>query len=397
MCRCLYYQHPVDRCAAYGKHVVQRRTILVGYACSSHPELGSESRTSTKIPQPELIPSNAKANVKKSSPFGPSSGTNKQDAAKTSILDSSSTPSEVTADFIALQQEVQLHRGQSRGEPLVVNSSEDSSPEILPRGGSGKSRPGACSDNEIGSEDESIQSEAETVISVSSSVTTVDINALDAFTPRLLRFQDLRFLWPQVVHQSGTRGRAIRSIERLIRRYATDVEELASKPVADGGQAVPSKHIQTAAARFVKRSRRDVSRRIYESHCRPNGKDAGESESRPFHVEGEAETYVGRPDDSDESEHDDQFDYNYTAAESFLFETEPILYLQANVRELVGLRHPQPVFNKVFYSTQLLFENVASRLCRPRTAEGKKRVTWTCVGSPCCPRISLLYSEIVES
>ena len=37
-CRCLYYQHAVDRCAAYGRpgHGVQRRTILVGYACSEH-------------------------------------------------------------------------------------------------------------------------------------------------------------------------------------------------------------------------------------------------------------------------------------------------------------------------------------------------------------------------
>jgi hypothetical protein len=37
-CHCLYYQHAVDRCAAYGRpgHGIQRRTILVGYACSEH-------------------------------------------------------------------------------------------------------------------------------------------------------------------------------------------------------------------------------------------------------------------------------------------------------------------------------------------------------------------------
>lgn len=35
-CGCLYYQHAVDRCAAYGRHGIQRRTILVGYACSEH-------------------------------------------------------------------------------------------------------------------------------------------------------------------------------------------------------------------------------------------------------------------------------------------------------------------------------------------------------------------------
>lgn len=37
-CRCLYYQYAVDRCAEYGRprHPVQRKEILVGYACSLH-------------------------------------------------------------------------------------------------------------------------------------------------------------------------------------------------------------------------------------------------------------------------------------------------------------------------------------------------------------------------
>ncbi|KAH9902316.1 hypothetical protein F4778DRAFT_737140 [Xylariomycetidae sp. FL2044] len=40
VCRCLYYQHPVDRCSAYGRagHGVTRRTILVGYTCKEHSE-----------------------------------------------------------------------------------------------------------------------------------------------------------------------------------------------------------------------------------------------------------------------------------------------------------------------------------------------------------------------
>ncbi|KAH8891655.1 hypothetical protein GQ53DRAFT_648676 [Thozetella sp. PMI_491] len=35
-CRCLYYQHAIDRCDSYGRHPIQRRTILVGYACIDH-------------------------------------------------------------------------------------------------------------------------------------------------------------------------------------------------------------------------------------------------------------------------------------------------------------------------------------------------------------------------
>ncbi|CRK28379.1 hypothetical protein VD0002_g6524 [Verticillium dahliae] len=39
-CRCLYYQHAVDRCAGYGRpgHSIQQRTIFVGYACSAHTQ-----------------------------------------------------------------------------------------------------------------------------------------------------------------------------------------------------------------------------------------------------------------------------------------------------------------------------------------------------------------------
>lgn len=37
-CRCLYYQHPIDRCADYGSegHIVNRRTVYVGVACPEH-------------------------------------------------------------------------------------------------------------------------------------------------------------------------------------------------------------------------------------------------------------------------------------------------------------------------------------------------------------------------
>ncbi|XWX01316.1 hypothetical protein V2A60_009343 [Cordyceps javanica] len=37
-CRCLYYQHAVDRCASYGRrgHSVEKRIISVGYACVAH-------------------------------------------------------------------------------------------------------------------------------------------------------------------------------------------------------------------------------------------------------------------------------------------------------------------------------------------------------------------------
>ncbi|KAF2453439.1 hypothetical protein BDY21DRAFT_293030 [Lineolata rhizophorae] len=44
-CRCLYYKHGIDRCAGYGQagHVVQEKTVLVGYACSMHSSHRAET------------------------------------------------------------------------------------------------------------------------------------------------------------------------------------------------------------------------------------------------------------------------------------------------------------------------------------------------------------------
>src|SRR5437762_5332781 len=38
VCRCLYYKHSIDMCAAHETdgHPVQERTVLVGYACERH-------------------------------------------------------------------------------------------------------------------------------------------------------------------------------------------------------------------------------------------------------------------------------------------------------------------------------------------------------------------------
>ncbi|KAJ6151789.1 hypothetical protein N7470_006917 [Penicillium chermesinum] len=38
VCKCVYFQHSVDPCQAYGQrgHTVQEKTVLVGYACPRH-------------------------------------------------------------------------------------------------------------------------------------------------------------------------------------------------------------------------------------------------------------------------------------------------------------------------------------------------------------------------
>ncbi|KAF2450723.1 hypothetical protein P171DRAFT_348495 [Karstenula rhodostoma CBS 690.94] len=51
VCRCLYYRHSIDPCAAHGQrgHTIQEKTVLVGYACSSHGSHRPEAAYGTGV------------------------------------------------------------------------------------------------------------------------------------------------------------------------------------------------------------------------------------------------------------------------------------------------------------------------------------------------------------
>ncbi|OTA38765.1 hypothetical protein BTJ68_01199 [Hortaea werneckii EXF-2000] len=70
VCRCLYYRHSIDPCAARGQrgHGIQEKTVLVGYACDQHSRhrcaalpprasrhVGSRSRYSDDSWAPQFI------------------------------------------------------------------------------------------------------------------------------------------------------------------------------------------------------------------------------------------------------------------------------------------------------------------------------------------------------
>ncbi|KGO77182.1 hypothetical protein PITC_024240 [Penicillium italicum] len=42
VCKCLYFEHSIDPCSAYGQrgHEVQEKTVLVGYTCDKHSGRG---------------------------------------------------------------------------------------------------------------------------------------------------------------------------------------------------------------------------------------------------------------------------------------------------------------------------------------------------------------------
>ncbi|EKV11504.1 hypothetical protein PDIG_18210 [Penicillium digitatum PHI26] len=42
VCKCLYFEHSIDPCSAYGQrgHAIQEKTVLVGYTCDKHSGRG---------------------------------------------------------------------------------------------------------------------------------------------------------------------------------------------------------------------------------------------------------------------------------------------------------------------------------------------------------------------
>ncbi|RMZ67335.1 hypothetical protein GMOD_00001246 [Pyrenophora seminiperda CCB06] len=51
VCRCQYYKHAIDPCASHGQrgHSIQEKTVLVGYACSTHSTSRSQTARYTGI------------------------------------------------------------------------------------------------------------------------------------------------------------------------------------------------------------------------------------------------------------------------------------------------------------------------------------------------------------
>ncbi|KAJ5481056.1 hypothetical protein N7539_006950 [Penicillium diatomitis] len=45
VCKCIYFQHSIDPCTAYGQrgHSIQEKTVLVGYVCSRHSSRASNA------------------------------------------------------------------------------------------------------------------------------------------------------------------------------------------------------------------------------------------------------------------------------------------------------------------------------------------------------------------
>lgn len=168
-CKCLYYSHAVDRCQSYGRkgHIVTRREIIVGYACLDHTE--------------HQGPGGFRQYIDRSGPKLP------KYTSETNIL--SDDAASTKAELFSVDQDGRAGEGvtpslEQNDELATKNNSNQESADnkhVVDLDGTG------ASDSE-GSE----MSETETAVSVVTSTTLVDSDAVEIVFRRLMLFEDLR-------------------------------------------------------------------------------------------------------------------------------------------------------------------------------------------------------------
>ena len=237
------------------------------------------------------------------------------------------------------------------------------------------------SDESLDWDEESVESldwEEESVVSVASSATTIDGDTVGMLFNRLLNFGDLRFLWPQLIAQSRSWKRSQRTVERLLLRYCQDLDKLRANPISNQSITESQRIMRKKASKFIRRALTNLAQRICEAHYRGNAEDSRSAED-------EAATWVEKnPDAANDSDSEDDEPMLFLEeAEIFLFGTDPILYMQANLKALVKMRIPQnetSFVTRVCNYTRLHFENIANSF--ERNAEpimpGSTRLHWTC-------------------
>ncbi|KAH0536674.1 hypothetical protein FGG08_006469 [Glutinoglossum americanum] len=69
LCRCLYYLHSIDPCEDYGKsgHVIERKTLLVGYTCRNHSARKGDPLYATLAPGPNGPTASSQTNATRAS------------------------------------------------------------------------------------------------------------------------------------------------------------------------------------------------------------------------------------------------------------------------------------------------------------------------------------------
>ncbi|KAK4661055.1 hypothetical protein QC762_124460 [Podospora pseudocomata] len=345
-CGCYYYRHQVDKCCAHGRagHIVQQRTILVGHTCADHTSHFEDyGKYGSATPAQKSVKLGYSKQVEESDETGLDQSSQPSIAIPICIVASSLNPESVAKrpgisdDFAWIETPVHYDWEDSDAESRVLDP--------------------------------------DSIISVPSTVSSVDPDATETIFHRLLHFQDLQFLWSHTVQLSGSRLKSNHNIARFLKLYAIDLLNLALNT-----EDRPEKRVKLDTANFVRRSRRDIARRITEAHCKTWTDDSAAANNDIIEDQEIGENIGARRDydQGDSGPEDEPFDLVTAVAEVFLFETDPVLHLQSNVKAFVNRQCPKVVQQSFWEFMTTKTSNMVSQLRQKPLEDGKTRITWTC-------------------
>lgn len=401
-CRCLYYQHAVDKCPRYGKrgHGITQRTILVGYACPDHA--GEDGVNRLKDPAGQLSPvfkdkAPLKAPARSSMVMtianqseGKETGLNEVYSKQFSGSLSSSSTAIQTSNISATGNTARASQANATPEPTTIYSISSSSlgsadPKLnntdlndkevetteasVQRSITREAQDFESyvfgddeeSDSGVSISDESVVSESQSVTCLASTNDHVDSDATEAISRRLLLFGNLPYLWPQLLRRCRSRSMSVTTMERMLRRFSEDLAGFTAT------MHEPDTSICLNASQFIRKSRLIIAHRIWEAHCE-GADDQGERGKN-------------NSDDPDGVEDYNDKDFTFEVPERFIFDTTPILAFEANVKTFVGLSHAQDdrISSRLYRSAEVCFSNLRFFTHEPLLKPGKQRVRWKCV------------------
>ncbi|KAI1111745.1 hypothetical protein F5Y14DRAFT_302516 [Nemania sp. NC0429] len=379
-CRCIYYQHAVDKCGAYGRpgHAISKRTIPVGYTCSLHApgnkggtaispytSRQNEDRTATR-------PNRSRENRDRTAGRQNEYRQNRSLAAR-SVIKPSEDPKQRDKSVLVVEKEANLDRTQHGFSPVPsayreekveatqgANFEIDKSPKNHSEVWGFKEAPPDPDD----SDDSDYSIDSRSTVSQASTATTVDENALEALFRGLLNQKGLHNLWPQIVAGPVSRSGARHTIDRFLRRFAEDLECLAT--TTDDVEDEESRRIILSSSKFVRRNRAKITSRICQAH---------ETQTISTYADTDTEDIGGIGEDTLDTDGDP---FTFSVAEDFIFGTEPIKYLEANLTAFIRQRQ-QKRFSPLTTNLRSFTSLVARLLFQPPRPPRKRRVKWTCI------------------
>ncbi|KAK2598817.1 hypothetical protein N8I77_012204 [Diaporthe amygdali] len=216
-------------------------------------------------------------------------------------------------------------------------------------------------------------SDTETVVSTASSAATlVDPGAVDALARSIMVFQSLGCLWPQLVECCDTKERSIHVIERLLKRYAMDLELIS---LGMQSSKISESRMCLTAARFVRKSRLRVAHKIWEAQAHDLHNTAGQG-----NINHASNWKILTQEDVDDEDGPIDDDLAFEKIEESLFDKSPIFSLQANIKLLINLQNPMDHSTIHFFLSPLntFVWNKISSLYEPSLSPGCTRVRYTC-------------------